>query len=152
MKSEVIVDGIKVPTEVEEFTSANIIEIETGTNGYMGGDTGHGSRTYFRIKDLGSTDMRCDFEPLDKGNSVGEVTITLGGDSELKTFISGLRFALNVLEAKTNRLSATITLNDDEAGVLLQILQRNIRGGNGRDMIASVCKDIKAKIERRYEV
>ena len=151
MKSSVIVDGINVPTEVEEFANFNTIEIEVGTNGYKGGDADKGCRTYFRIKDLENTDMRCDFEPLDKGNSVGEVTITFGGDAELKTLIDGLRFAVNTLEAKTNRHSASILLTDDEAGILLQILQRNIRGGGGHDMVASICKDIKSKIEGRYE-
>ena len=38
------------------------LEVEAGTNGYQGGDSGHGSRTYLRLKDLGSTDIRCNVE------------------------------------------------------------------------------------------
>lgn len=44
------IGGIEVPTYKREVVSANILEVEAGTNGYQGGDGGHGSRTYFRIK------------------------------------------------------------------------------------------------------
>jgi len=145
-----MVDGIHLPTEVEEFSNTNTIEVEVGTNGYKGGETEKGCRTYFRIKDLGGTDMRCDFEPLDKGNNVGEVTITFGGDAELKTFLSGLRFSVNVLEARTGRLSSMVILTDDEVGVLLQLLQSWIKCG--KNMYSSICQDIKDKLERRYDV
>ncbi len=59
--SSVIVDGTHINTFKKEIVSANILEVEVGTTGYMGGDTGHGGRTFFRIKDLASTDMRLAF-------------------------------------------------------------------------------------------
>lgn len=42
---------------VEKSESCNILEVEAGTTGYRGGDTGHGGRTYFRIQNAASTDM-----------------------------------------------------------------------------------------------
>ena len=84
----------EVETWVGEFCSANIIEIEIGTNGFKGGDTGYGSRTYFRLKDLANTDIsiKCTDD---------EVEIELGGDTELDTFIQSLEFALKVLKEQS---------------------------------------------------
>ena len=39
------IGGIEIPTYKREVVSANILEVEAGTNGYQGGDGGHGSRT-----------------------------------------------------------------------------------------------------------
>lgn len=77
--------------ESEQFTSANIIEATVATNGYQGGDSGHGSRTYFSLEDLASTDM-------DVRTGRGKVEIMLGGDCELQTFIEALRWAADKLE------------------------------------------------------
>jgi hypothetical protein len=46
-------DGTEITTYTRDVVSCNILEVEAGTNGYQGGDSGHGSRTYFRIKDEG---------------------------------------------------------------------------------------------------
>lgn len=85
------VNGEDVETWKAEFWNANILEAEVGTTGFKGGDTGHGGRTYFRLKDLGSTDIiaRC---------SEDEVEIEFGGDAELQTFVQSLEFALKVLK------------------------------------------------------
>ena len=56
--SSVVVDGIEIKTYKREITSCNIIEVEVGTTGHMGGDAGHGGRTYLKIRNLSSTDMR----------------------------------------------------------------------------------------------
>ena len=45
-------DGTEITTYTREVISCNILQVEAGTNGFQGGDSGHGSRTYFRIKDL----------------------------------------------------------------------------------------------------
>ena len=83
--------GIEIPCYKREVVSANILEVEAGTNGYKGGDTGHGSRTYLRIEDLGSTDIQA-YATKDG------FAVELGGDCELSTFIEALKFAVNVLE------------------------------------------------------
>lgn len=149
MKSNAVVDGHTISTLVEEFESANTIEVEVGTNGYQGGDFTKGSRTYFRIKDLSQTEMRLDFEPLDSGNKVGEVTITLGGDSELETFLKGLRFAVDTLERQIDRRRPEVRLTNEEVGILLQMLQPRIDGKKCHN--GEVCRQIKEKLERRFE-
>lgn len=83
-----IVNGYPVETETTEFINANILEVEAGTTGYRGGDTGHGGRTYLRIKDLGCTDMEVYF------SEEAGLEIELGGDCELETFIQALDFAV----------------------------------------------------------
>lgn len=153
MKSYAIIDGRSIPTMVEEMMNCDsIIEVEAGTNGYQGGGSGCGSRTYFRIKDLANTDMQCSVEHCGRNtDQASEVTITFGGDSELRMFIDGLRFALNTLEAKANRHSSCLRLTDDETGVLLQVLQAQIFK-NPHGLFGSICQSIKNKLEGRYDV
>ena len=114
-EGEVEVDGIKIKTAKEEFTSANILSVEVGTTGYCGGDSGHGGRTYLRIHDEGSTDMRCkvhgyfvDKESGEAGyddqftEDAQDIEITLGGDCEMETFIAALQYAADALEQQKN--------------------------------------------------
>jgi hypothetical protein len=86
-------------TRTAEITSANILEVEVGTTGYMGGDSGHGGKTYFRLKDLASTDLNVGCN-IDKYGSQ-EVVIELGGDTELQTFIEALKYTVKVLEEQS---------------------------------------------------
>lgn len=88
-------------TRTVEITSCNILEVEVGTTGYMGGDSGHGCKTYFRLKDLASTDITVESITDKYGSS--EVIIQLGGDTELQTFIEALKYAVTVLEEQTKR-------------------------------------------------
>lgn len=92
------IDGIDVTTYTREIYSANALSVEAGTNGYHGGDSGHGSRTYFRITNCGGTDIRVKANGHD-GNEGFEVT--LGGDCELATIISALKFIIKVLKDQT---------------------------------------------------
>jgi len=82
--------------EKEEFTSANILEAEVATTGYCGGDSGHGGRTYFSLKDICSTDI--DFRTTEDEYGSKRIEIMLGGDCELDTFIDSLRWAAETLE------------------------------------------------------
>ena len=43
-KSRVLDDGTEITTYEREVVSCNILDVEAGTTGYMGGDTGHGGR------------------------------------------------------------------------------------------------------------
>ena len=47
----ILPDGTEITTYTRDVISCNLLEVEAGTTGYMGGDTGHGGRSYFRIKD-----------------------------------------------------------------------------------------------------
>ena len=87
------IDKHTITTFTREIVSANIIEVEAGTNGYCGGDSGHGSRTYIRIENVGSTDMRV------YTNNDG-IAIVLGGDCELTTIIKALKFIIKVLNSQ----------------------------------------------------
>lgn len=46
-------DGTEITTYTRDVVSCSILEVEVGTTGFMGGDTGHGGRTYFAIRDEG---------------------------------------------------------------------------------------------------
>lgn len=78
-----------------DFAGANILQVCAGTNGYKGGDSGHGSRTLFSLRDIAGSDI--EITPLYKG-----VEISLGGDSELLTLIEALKFAVSVLEEQAS--------------------------------------------------
>lgn len=85
---------VEIATEVKEFNALCDLEVEVGTNGLQGGDSGHGSRTYFRIKDLASTDISASVKTYPRN----EITIQLGGDDELDQFIRVLEFAVKKLK------------------------------------------------------
>ena len=89
------INGATITTFSREICNANILEVEAGTNGYQGGDTGHGSRTYFRIQDLASTDIKV--HVLGRYGDEG-FEVSLGGDCELETIITALKFITKVLE------------------------------------------------------
>lgn len=55
--SRILKDGTEITTYSRDVISCNVLEVEAGTTGYCGGDTGHGGRTYFRIQDAACTDM-----------------------------------------------------------------------------------------------
>lgn len=76
-----------------EIVNCSILGVKVATNGYCGGGSGHGSRTYFRLEDLSSTDI--DIRLI---NNKQGVEIMLGGDAELETFIQALRWAADNLE------------------------------------------------------
>lgn len=98
---EIILDknsGYKFPIYKTEIASANILEVKAGTTGFRGGDSGHGCRTYFSIKDLGGTDITI-YPTRSYGFSGYDgVEVLLGGDCELSTIIEGLKFIIQVLE------------------------------------------------------
>lgn len=95
------IDGIDIPTYTREVCGANILDVEAGTNGYQGGDTGHGSRTYFRITNCGGTDIQIRSYGH-RGTDGFEVI--LGGDSELETIIRALKFITKVLEEESKEV------------------------------------------------
>ena len=83
-------------TYSREIINCNILKVEAGTTGLMGGDTGHGGRTYFRIEDAASTDIH--IAPVVRDKCVTGFEVSLGGDTELITIIEALKFITQVLE------------------------------------------------------
>ena len=88
------------PVYRTEIVSANIIEVKVGTTGFRGGDSGHGGRTYFSIKDLGGTDITVNTIKDPFGCKGFEVI--LGGDCELATLINALTYIKTKLEEKAD--------------------------------------------------
>jgi hypothetical protein len=99
VKKTRMINGVRFTTWQRDITSANCLEVEVGTTGYKGGDTGHGGRTFLRIKDDGGTDMRV-ITKNDDVEYTEEFTLELGGDTELATFIEALKWAVSILEIK----------------------------------------------------
>ena len=66
-------------------------KVEVGTNGLKGGDAGHGSRTYIRIKNEGGMYMKV-------WSDGDDFSIKLGGDWELLNIIEAFKFVVDVLE------------------------------------------------------
>lgn len=91
------IKGVDVETWEREIIDANILSVEAGTNGYQGGDTSHGCRTYIRISDEGSTDINARVIENRYGDTTG-IEITLGGDAELSTIIEAFKFITKVLD------------------------------------------------------
>ena len=101
-KRRTLNDGTEITTYSRDVVSANILEVEAGTTGYRGGDTGHGGRTYFKIKDAASTDM--DINVLHDRDGCTGFEVTLGGDCELETMIRALKFITKVLEEESQEV------------------------------------------------
>ena len=101
-KRRMLPDGTEITTYTRDVVSANILEVEAGTTGFMGGDTGHGGRTYFRIQDEGSTDMKVNTY-VDRYGGTG-FEVFLGGDCELETMIRALKFITKVLEEESREV------------------------------------------------
>ena len=102
-KRRMLPDGTEITTYTRDVVSANILEVEAGTTGFMGGDTGHGGRTYFSIKDAACTDMDVRVLRDRFGNSEG-FEVMLGGDCELETMIRALKFITKVLEEEAKEV------------------------------------------------
>lgn len=100
-KQKVLPDGTRLTTFTREVISSNAIEVEAGTNGFKGGNAEHGSRTYFRIGDLGGTDMFVKTSRRPFSNNTESAEFILGGDCELETIIRALKFVVKVLEEES---------------------------------------------------
>ena len=101
-KRRMLPDGTEITTYTRDVVSANILEVEAGTTGFMGGDTGHGGRTYFRSQDEGSTAMKINTY-VDRYGYRG-FEVFLGGDCELETTIRALKFITKVLEEESQEV------------------------------------------------
>ena len=100
-KRRKLLDGTEITTYTRDVVSASILTVEAGTTGYMGGDSGHGGRTYFRIEDQGSTDIQV--LPIGRYGDEG-FEVFLGGDCELETVIRALKFITKVLEEEAEEV------------------------------------------------
>lgn len=102
-KRKTLPDGTEISTYTRDVVSCNILSTEAGTTGYMGGDSGHGGRTYFSIKDEACTDMDVRITRDRYGHCDG-FEVYLGGDTELETMIKALKFITKVLEEESKEV------------------------------------------------
>ncbi len=94
------IDGLDVSTETKLIEGLCSLEVEVGTNGYHGGDSEHGCRTYVRFQNLASADIRVTLVLNELDETICGFELTLGGDSELDAIIKALRFAAETLESE----------------------------------------------------
>ena len=107
-KSKRIVNGYEVNTAIKRFVLANMLEVEAGTNGYHGGDSGHGSRAYIRITDLGGTDIEF------MQDAKRSLIMKIGGDYEIESIISAMRFIANHLSYQIKNIETKDSCYDEE--------------------------------------
>lgn len=69
-----------------EIVNCNILGVKVATNGYCGGDSGNGSRTYFRLEDLASTDINIRLLKDKKG-----VEMMLGGRCRIENLYTSFK-------------------------------------------------------------
>ena len=88
-----------------EVIGANVLAARAATNGYQGGDAGHGGHSYIELEDMGGTAMEVSVndEKIEEIFATGEtlnpkVRIDVFGDTELMTLINALRFMADALE------------------------------------------------------
>lgn len=109
---------MKIETKKKTISYACVVECEAGTNGYQGGDAGHGGRAYVKFADLGGTAM--EFRVTDHNRNVskwidaqgGAIEIAFSGDAEIGCLIEALKFAAATLERQAG------SYLDDEEDVL----------------------------------
>lgn len=93
--SFITVDGYEVPLEIFERESFTISKLMVGTNGFRGGDSGHGSRAYLRL-DVDSGNIRCYAKNEERTETT--LQIVAGGDDELHALIENLEKATKILK------------------------------------------------------
>lgn len=86
--SSKIVNGEEVETAAVSLGDICSCKVEVGTNGFHGGDTGHGGRTYFSIANTDCSDISAAVTMNGRG-----AEIEFSGDAELEIFIDALDFA-----------------------------------------------------------
>lgn len=88
---------IEIETFYKLIGGLNQLGVEVGTNAPKGGDAGAGGRTFIKISDQGGTTWDATVDDEETVSEPTSISITLGGDSELKTIIQALEFTLAVL-------------------------------------------------------
>lgn len=127
------IDGENVEILSKDIFCCNSFDVEVGTNGYKGGDWGHGSRTYFKIQNTAGSSIEVNVSKFKDGFEV-----TLGGDSELQTIIEALEFIVETLkyqseeEKKKDTIDRFVRDNSDLSNfpdyVMMRLLLSLFRG------------------------
>lgn len=137
---------MEVPIQVFEEVHCNVLELRVGTNCPQGGDTGHGGRTLFALKDLASTDW--EIHVTDRQGVTTTVTdlkcfaVVLGGDAEQYTFTTLLKKAVQVLETPPKLHRTTMYFDEEVWEELVRTAQQESQENNVRVTAADLVRQI----------
>lgn len=138
------VNGISVPICGGRYVSCNILDVEVGTTGFCGGDSGHGSRTYLSFTNDASTDMCVSIDG--EIHEPKSVELMFGGDCELETVIQSLEFALKTLKAQA-KVKTEINTKEHRQSLFFEYL------GDLLNLYATTGKlSGMSKIQEKYNV
>ena len=126
-------DGTEITTYTRDVVSANILQVEAGTTGYKGGDTGHGRRTYFRISDEASTDITKSISRFARNTLDCLQYIRQLKDKNIPVYFE--KEAINTLDAKGEVL---ITIMASLAQQESQSMSQNIKAREGAGQSQSI--------------
>lgn len=100
-----LISGKEVYTVCVDIDSLNDLTVEVGTTGLKNGDSGHGGRTYFEIKNVAGTDIKIGFSDDRERVSECGFYVELGGDSELQTMVAALSQVIKVLACQSKKVN-----------------------------------------------
>ncbi|MES1198524.1 MAG: hypothetical protein ABUS48_00900 [Pseudomonadota bacterium] len=86
----------------DTFVYCSIFKVTVETNGYQGGDAGHGGFATVTLKDEGGTSWSAEVDGQ-RDDDPKTISIRVGGDSEIRNLILALRFAAHELEVLTSK-------------------------------------------------
>lgn len=92
-----VIDGERIPVYSKQIALACLVDVTAGTNGFRGGDSGHGCRTYIRVADAGGTDVIRAAVNSGKASN-GALELVLGGDDELRAVIKTCEYIARILK------------------------------------------------------
>lgn len=90
--SVINLDNTTIRTFSTEICDACNLDVEAGTTGFKGGDSGHGCRTYIRLTPL----LGADIDAIKQEN--GTIEIIGAGDAELRVLLEAFKFIIQELE------------------------------------------------------
>ena len=90
--STVNLDNTTIKTFATDIWDACNLEVEAGTTGFKGGDSGHGCRTYIRLTPYSGADIDV------IKNEDGDIEIIGAGDAELRVLLEAFKFITQELE------------------------------------------------------
>ena len=91
----------------QEFIHFSIFEVAVKTNGYQGGDVGHGGYLEVEFKDSAATCWDCIIDEYGKINKVelpSSVKLIFRGDSEIENFYESIKHIKEYLDKKLEGL------------------------------------------------
>lgn len=90
----------------QEFINFSIFEVTVETNGYQGGDAGHGAYLEVEFKDLSATYWECTIDnhiEKEKTELPRSVKFIFKGDAEIENFYESVKHIKKYLDKKLKK-------------------------------------------------